>query len=294
MTLVSNSVRPDIAVMRDRLARALLDQQVRFLVEDDLTDTFVQIGLPESEHKHLVHWIVGSLMKPIDLLVTEHTINAHLKRLTVKGRPMLKVVDEMLSGRAQLIYDQTHGFFSADDRILDLGCGDGQVTDLFYRNVSSRIEGFDVKDYVKPGMQAASFGTYDGRKLPIRDEWYDAALMTNVAHHSDDNAQLLRELARVVRPGGTVVVIETVPIEDDPVEFERTFVNDYVYNRLFHSADVPVPGTYETLEGWVKRFDTVELDLLNYAPDCVNPANLGYDQPLIKDCHVLYVLRKRR
>lgn len=292
MTLVTTSQRPDIAAMQVRLKRDLSDNNVRFPAADDLTDTLVQIGLPQDGDSWLVSWMLSSLELSKDLEYTEHIIHSHLRRMTVNGEPMLHVVEKMLAGRAQLIFEQVRGFFTGNNRILDMGCGDGQVTNLLSRYISLQVEGYDVKDYVLPGMMADKFGTYDGKVLPVENGRYDEALMTNVAHHSSDNAQLLRELSRVIRPGGLLVVIETVPTKDDPVEFERTFISDYVYNRLFHTADVPVPGTYETAEGWVKRFKEVGFELLSYGPDCVNPAHLGYDQPLIKDWHVLYAFRK--
>jgi len=44
--------------------------------------------------------------------------------------------------------------------------------------------------------------------LPLSDNSMDAALMVNVLHESDDPAILLREVFRVLRPGGAFAVVE--------------------------------------------------------------------------------------
>ena len=123
--------------------------------------------------------------------------------------------------------------------------------------------------------------------------------MTNVAHHEPENQLVLAELARIIRPGGRLIVIETVPEDKTEEALEITFLNDYFYNRILHCADIAVPGTYETLEGWIGRFDDVgfELDLLEDVDDPLlresNPFPLGYDQPTIRDLHALYVFRRK-
>jgi ubiquinone/menaquinone biosynthesis C-methylase UbiE len=45
----------------------------------------------------------------------------------------------------------------------------------------------------------------DARSLPFADGEFDAAIATDLAPHLPDLVEGLRELARVVRPGGTVV-----------------------------------------------------------------------------------------
>lgn len=62
-------------------------------------------------------------------------------------------------------------------------------------------------------------------------------------------------------------------------------MNDYLYNRLFHNADVPVPGTFETPEGWGSRF-------AKYGWKVKHSENLGEDQKTIKDTHHLLVFEK--
>jgi ubiquinone/menaquinone biosynthesis C-methylase UbiE len=50
----------------------------------------------------------------------------------------------------------------------------------------------------------------DVRGLPFKDASVDAAFANMVLHHAEDPASMLREMARVVRPGGVVAVVDEV------------------------------------------------------------------------------------
>lgn len=281
--------RPEITKMQRRLQAALTDMTVLPLVHADLIHTFNNLGL-NAEHDGTIGRIVTDITETTDLEATERKIFAELKRLKVGGVSVTDILDEKMKDRAHIIYEQVSKFFRQDESVIDWGCGDGQVTNHVYHHITRNIEGYDVCNYPAPGI-AVSIKQFDGEFIPVSVGFFNAGLMTNVAHHEADNAKILRELARIIRTGGRLVVIETVPVKDEPEEFERTFVGDYVYNRLFHQADVPVPGTYETEEGWVRRFAEVGFDL-EELDGTTNPTPLGYDQPTIRDWHTRLVLRR--
>src|SRR5262249_18633590 len=68
----------------------------------------------------------------------------------------------------------------------------------------------------------------DGRALPYPDAAFDAAFSVSVLEHIPDDGDsiALRELVRVVRPGGRVIV--TVPYDR---RYRETFVDGPVYER---------------------------------------------------------------
>jgi SAM-dependent methyltransferase len=78
------------------------------------------------------------------------------------------------------------------------------------------------------------FEQADGRDLPFPDASFDHAFSISVLEHiaGDGDAQALRELARVVRPGGRVVL--TVPYADPAQQDWR---------------DAPVYGSQESVDG---------------------------------------------
>ena len=80
-------------------------------------------------------------------------------------------------------------------RVLDVGCGDRPYDELVPGAV-----GFDV-----PGNPRADIhGSIDA--IPVEDGAFDVALCLQVIEHVPDPAAAVRELRRVVHPGGRVLL----------------------------------------------------------------------------------------
>ena len=105
-------------------------------------------------------------------------------------------------------------------RVLDAGCGPGlYAAELLARG--AEVVGFDASpEMVRLAGQrlgpAAVLRAHDlGRPLDwLDDASFDAALLALVIHHVDDRVGALRELFRVLRPGGVLVVSTHHPVAD--------------------------------------------------------------------------------
>jgi SAM-dependent methyltransferase len=101
--------------------------------------------------------------------------------------------------------------------VLDVGCGVG-LTDAVLQGRFGSLHGVDVSGGAVAEAAAANpwaeYASYDGRSLPFDDDRFDLAFAICVLHHVDppDRPAFTEEVARVVRPGGLVVVIEHNPI----------------------------------------------------------------------------------
>ncbi len=274
--------------MDSRIKAALSDSSIKEQALKDFSSTFEKLGLDSEKSESLSANVVNMLLETSDLVQTEKDIYQLFSTIMVEGIPLTKILDMKMSGRAEIIFEQIKPYFMdvpKGAKIIDFGCGDGQVTQLLQDTYNfTDIVGYEIKSYPAPHV-TIPIKMFDGFKTHEEENTFDVCLLTNVAHHEAENQKMLEEIGRIMKLNSKLVVIETVPTEDTHSAFEINFLNDYFYNRLFHQADIPVPGSYELTENWPHRFASVGFALRDTVV-------LGYDQPTIKDWHVLYVFSK--
>jgi SAM-dependent methyltransferase len=86
--------------------------------------------------------------------------------------------------------------------VLDVGCGRKPYQHLVS---ASRYVGVDIDSPVSRELGAADI-FYDGRKLPLADASFDAVLCSQVLEHVFTPDEFLREIHRVLRPGGVLLL----------------------------------------------------------------------------------------
>ncbi len=104
------------------------------------------------------------------------------------------------------------------EQALDIGCGPGLTTEALAHAVGAAgsVRGIDIA----PPMLAiarrrcvqlgnVSFEQADVTKLPYADGSFDVALASQVYEYVEDIDGALRELARVIRPGGRALLVDT-------------------------------------------------------------------------------------
>jgi SAM-dependent methyltransferase len=92
-------------------------------------------------------------------------------------------------------------------RVLDVGCGVGQVVGRLTQ-AGYEAHGVDVSE---PNIQRARrFSSrcqlYEGKRLPFPDAYFASAGALNVLEHVEEPEAFIRELVRVVQPGGRVLI----------------------------------------------------------------------------------------
>ncbi|MBI4345971.1 MAG: class I SAM-dependent methyltransferase [Elusimicrobia bacterium] len=99
----------------------------------------------------------------------------------------------------------------AADVVLDLGGGTGGVGALIRGAVRRAIVVEPDAALVRRGSERSEhiqFVRADGTRLPIRAASIDVMLIIEVLHHVEDADAVLRESARVLRPGGRILIEE--------------------------------------------------------------------------------------
>lgn len=103
--------------------------------------------------------------------------------------------------------------------VLDLGCGPGYLSEVLGELVpDGRVIGVDVD----PGLLARAAGSFAKRgwthgefveawadRLPLPDQGVDLVYSRFLFQHLADPAAVAREVRRVLRPGGLVVLVDT-------------------------------------------------------------------------------------
>lgn len=113
------------------------------------------------------------------------------------------------------------GIKAASGTLLDVGAGDRWIAQHLRAGV-----GYVALDYPATGrdLYGARPDVFaDARRLPFADAVFDGAICLEVLEHVSDPALVVAEIARVIRPGGTVWLSMPFlyPLHDAPYDFQR-------------------------------------------------------------------------
>ncbi len=99
-------------------------------------------------------------------------------------------------------------------RLLEVGCGMG--TDLLqFARGGAQVTAVDLtprsietsRHHLELYGQAGEFALADCEHLPFADESFDVSYSNGVLHHTPDTAGAVREIHRILKPGGTARVM---------------------------------------------------------------------------------------
>jgi demethylmenaquinone methyltransferase/2-methoxy-6-polyprenyl-1,4-benzoquinol methylase len=108
---------------------------------------------------------------------------------------------------------------SSTDRVLDVATGTGLVAQALVGRYGCSVVGIDQSEEMLSGARerrrrdpalADRYELLQGEaeRLPFADAEFDALTFTYLLRYVDDPAAVMRELARVVKPGGAIGMVE--------------------------------------------------------------------------------------
>jgi SAM-dependent methyltransferase len=156
-----------------------------------------------------------------------HNLGKDLSKVTLDD--LLPVDEFHIRGKTatqELI--QLSGFTSGM-HILDVGCGVGGSTRRLSHEVGCRVTGIDLSDqYIDAAerltqlfnmQERVKFHAASALELPFDDNTFDGAWSIQMNMNIEDKLTWLREMKRVIKPGGRVVLYELCAHKNSPVYF---------------------------------------------------------------------------
>jgi ArsR family transcriptional regulator len=145
---------------------------------------------------------------------------------------------QLVPGRSWAAWARALGHLLPALRVADLGCGEGYLT-VETSRWASRVIAIDRSSTVLARARALAsrrrvhnvvWRRGELEKLPIRDESVDVALLSQALHHAESPATALSEAARIVAPGGRVLLL-------DLREHDQAWVRDRLGDKWLGFTD---------------------------------------------------------
>lgn len=165
------------------------------------------------------------------------------------------------------------------DRLLDVCCGTGEFApvvatpglalDYLGVDLNAQYIAYARRRYGEgPGRR---FAAADATQLRLAPDSFDRALFVNSLHHFPDTlaAGILREVARVLRPGGRLVLIDMVG--DDPRPVQRFFLDS---DRGDYRRSLAAQLALVAADFAIERYDTFDT---GYTPQTIIAARPRID-----------------
>ncbi|WP_421790836.1 ArsR/SmtB family transcription factor [Hyphobacterium sp.] len=133
------------------------------------------------------------------------------------------------------------------DLMIDVGVGTGRILEVFADRVKEGV-GVDINHAMlnvarlnleRAGLSEASVRKADVSALPFENEVADLVTVHQVLHYLDDPAIAIAECARVLKPGGVLLIADFAPHQ---LEFLKT---EHAHRQLGFSD--------EDITGWVEE-----------------------------------------
>ena len=132
--------------------------------------------------------------------------------------------------------------FTPDMRILDVGCGVGGSTRRLSHETGCRVTGIDLSDeYIDAAerltqllnmRERVTFHAASALELPFEENTFDGAWSIQMNMNVEDKLGWLKELHRVLKPGGRAVLYEVCGHKNTPVHFPVPWAQDSTMSFL--------------------------------------------------------------
>jgi ubiquinone/menaquinone biosynthesis C-methylase UbiE/DNA-binding transcriptional ArsR family regulator len=146
----------------------------------------------------------------------QEVLRLRKENFDVHASPDARRTGQLVPGRSWAAWARALGHLLPPLRVADLGCGEGYLT-VEASRFASRVIAVDRSAEVLKRARAlarrrkvsnVTWRRGEIEKVPIKDGGVDVAVLSQALHHAADPARAVAEAARVVAPGGKVLVLD--------------------------------------------------------------------------------------
>lgn len=184
------------------------------------------------------HYLHGDLLNAIQTSIIQ--LGKTVDSVTIDD---LAPVDEFhIGGRVatENLLEQLN--FSAQDHILDVGCGLGGASRFVANKYSNHVTGVDLtQEYIETGKALCTWVKLDKRitlqqgsalSMPFQDEAFDGCYMMHVGMNIEDKTELFSEIYRVLRPGASFGVYDVMRQKDGELAYPVPWATENSMSQL--------------------------------------------------------------
>lgn len=175
----------------------------------------------------------------------------------------LELYKKLSKNRSKSIAAYIKDLLRDDTQVLDFGAGNlflaGALLEYFPK---MEIFGIDVIEdqNMDPEVMKEKrfqFSTYDGKNIPAADNQFDFVIASAVMHHTPSPEYFLVEIKRVLKPGGSLILVEEM--YHNVADKFYISAEDLILNKL--KKGVPVPLNFRSYEHYKREFEKLHYSI---------------------------------
>lgn len=145
--------------------------------------------------------------------------------------------------RGRLIIQSYSKWLKPNEKVLDIGCGNGVVTQQLANEFNLKTSGCDTLNYITKKIPFKLITTESS--VPFAKNEFDSTMFNDVLHHIPYSIQekLIIDSLRVAKQ---VLIFEVQPTLIGKIA-------DYAINKI-HNPFMRIPFTFRTVSQWKKLF----------------------------------------
>lgn len=147
-------------------------------------------------------------------------------------------------------------------KYLDIGCSDASLTNVFRKGLKVKKKNIFLVDKVEPQNKKCPHNKFFSDIKYIEDSSMDLVTCMMVLHHVKDYKQIIKEIYRVLRPGGIFLIREAHNKAEEDILYHS--IMDIIYYQWHNQCEYNSDYNYRSKDYWIKLINSNQFNLVKY------------------------------